>query len=401
MAKHSRSLAWLAAKDYAAEWQMSGFAVLSLAAVLGPMMILFGLKFGIIGSMVEKLVNNPHNLEIRSIGSGRYTEAWLKDMQQRDDISFIAAEQPSIASTLRIKGQSPKIIEVRFIASGEGDPLLEGLPAPRGTDIILSTQAAKKLGVRVGHSISGSIARQIRGKKQREHIPLQIVGIAPETASDRITAFVDPTLSNQISAFKNGNQVVEMGWLGGRIDQKETVYSGFRLYARSLYDLDSLQTMFEQQGIDIRTRSREAALVRSMDQNLSTIYWVVAAIGLFGYGLSLAASLWSNVDRKRRDLSVLRVIGFRTGDITRFPIIQAMFTALLGWLTASLIYLGVSSLINHLLSDQLRAGETVVNLEPMHFLSALGITLIVAILAAALAGYRASRIEPADGLREL
>ena len=32
-----------------------------------------------------------------------------------------------------------------------------------------------------------------------------------------------------------------------------------------------------------------------------------------GYSLSLGASLWANTDRKRRELSVLRLLGFRGG----------------------------------------------------------------------------------------
>ena len=46
----------LASRDYVHEWLMSVCFVLALAAVLGPMMVLFGLKFGIVGAMVDQLV---------------------------------------------------------------------------------------------------------------------------------------------------------------------------------------------------------------------------------------------------------------------------------------------------------------------------------------------------------
>ena len=54
----------LATRDYFHEWQMSGCFVLALAAVLGPMLVLFGLKFGIVGAMVDQLIEDPHNREI-------------------------------------------------------------------------------------------------------------------------------------------------------------------------------------------------------------------------------------------------------------------------------------------------------------------------------------------------
>ena len=68
----------LASRDYLHEWQMSFCFVLALAAVLGPMMVLFGLKFGIVGAMVDQLIEDPRNREIRPVSSGRYDHAWLE-----------------------------------------------------------------------------------------------------------------------------------------------------------------------------------------------------------------------------------------------------------------------------------------------------------------------------------
>ena len=62
----------LATRDYLHEWQMSVCFVLGLAAVLGPMMVLFGLKFGIVGAMMDELIEEPGNREIRPVGSGRF-----------------------------------------------------------------------------------------------------------------------------------------------------------------------------------------------------------------------------------------------------------------------------------------------------------------------------------------
>ena len=56
--KRLRDVLWLALKDYGHEWVMSGNFVLALAAVLAPMMVLYGLKAGIVGSMVDRLVED-------------------------------------------------------------------------------------------------------------------------------------------------------------------------------------------------------------------------------------------------------------------------------------------------------------------------------------------------------
>ena len=128
---------------------------------------------------------------------------------------------------------------------------------------------------------------------------------------------------------------------------------------------------------------------------------LVAIIGLLGYTLSLGANLWGNVDRKRRDLAVLRVVGFRTGDIIWVPVLQALYTAILGWGLAVAVYFLVGKAINAVMAGQLSSGQTVCKLEPWHFVAAFVLTMLAAVLSAMLAGYRASRIEPADGLRDI
>jgi len=88
----------LATRDYLHEWQVSGCFVLALAAVLGPMLVLFGLKFGIVGGMLDQLIEDPRNREIRPVGSGRYSPAWVDEMWKRDDVAFVVPRTRSIAA---------------------------------------------------------------------------------------------------------------------------------------------------------------------------------------------------------------------------------------------------------------------------------------------------------------
>ena len=76
----------LATKDYLHEWQVSICFVLALAAVLGPMLVLFGLKFGIIGGMIDELIEDPTNREIRPVSSARFDDNWINQMRARKDV---------------------------------------------------------------------------------------------------------------------------------------------------------------------------------------------------------------------------------------------------------------------------------------------------------------------------
>jgi len=394
----------LASRDYAHEWQMSICFVLALAAVLGPMLVLFGLKFGIIGGMVQTLVEDPHNREIRPIGSGRYSQQWLDALAAKDAVDFLVPRTRSIAASIELQGPTnQRILRVELIPSAAGDPLLpSGMRPPMGSaTLILSTNAASKLGVQAGDTLDGSVARRFRGNKERAHLQLTVSAIAPPGAFPRDGAFVSVQLLNALEDYRDGRAVPALGWTGSAPTEGARSYPGFRLYARSIYDVEGLKRGFEKRGIEVRTQAADIALVQRMDHNLSTIYWAIAVIGLVGFGLSLGASLWANVDRKRRDLAILRLVGFHTGDITWFPVLQSLYTALLGWLLALGIYQGAAWVINDMLAAQLSPGQDVCVMLPEHYAISLALTLTVAVIAATLAGWRSARIAPSDGLREI
>jgi putative ABC transport system permease protein len=398
-----KDIVWLASRDYRNEWQMSGFFIIALAAVLGPMMILYGLKFGIVGSMLTNLIEDPRNREVRPIGSGRYDSAWIEQLQARDEIDFITPRTRAIAATIDLKSQhASRIISVEMIPTGQGDPLLKSRSIPQGLQqIVLSKKAAQKLKVKPGDEISGSLARRYKGRSERVHVDLQVVDIAPQASFNRDGAFTNLSLLETAEDFRDGRAVPALGWDGTDITNDKRTYPSFRLYTRSIYDVAPISDALNKLGIEVNTRAADIDIVRSMDKNLSLVFWLIALIGLIGFSFSLGASLWANVDRKRKELSVLRLVGFRTGEIIWFPVLQSAFTAIFGWLTASLIYLGVSFTINGLFVSQTVGGETICRLLPSHFIIALVLTLGSSIIAATLAGYRAARIEPSEGLREI
>ncbi len=398
-----KDIIWLAGKDYRNEWQMSGFFILALAAVLGPMLILFALKFGIVGSMLNNLIEDPRNREVRPIGSGRYDRAWLEQLNERPEVQFIVPRTRAIAATIDLQSEAAKrIISVEMIPTGLGDPLLKNKHIPASaTELVLSNHAAKKLNVKVGDEITGSLARRFKGRSERVHLTLKVVDIASTASFARDGAFAPIGLVESAEDFRDGRAVPEFGWQGNQVEQGSRKYPSFRLYTDSIYNVGRISDALDKIGIEVRTRAADIEIVRNMDRNLSLVFWLIAVIGLVGFSLSLGASLWANVDRKRKELSVLRLVGFRTAEIVWFPVFQSSFTAVLGWLCATLIYYGVSTTINRMLAPQLNNNEKVCHLLPEHLAIALLLTLGSAILAASLAGFKAAHIEPSEGLREI
>lgn len=393
----------LASRDYVHEWLMSGCFVLALAAVLGPMMVLFGLKFGIVGAMVDQLIEDPVNREVRPVGTGYYDNAWLESVRARPDVAFLVPRTRSIAATIELSSEtSSRIVSVELVASAQGDPLLApDSPLPESISaIVLSMKAAEKLGVAPGDTLDGSLARRFRGQQERVHLPLDVVAIAPAQASSRDTAFVSVKLLEALEDFRDGRAVPDLDWQGDPAEANRT-YPGFRLYASSIYDVAGLRDAFARLNVEVHTRGAEIELVQRMNRNLTAIYWAIAIVGLVGFSLSLGASLWANIDRKRKELSVLRLVGFRTADIVWFPMVQALFTAILGWALATAIYLVTALVINDMMAAQLETGQQVCHLLPWHYAIALLLTCTAAVFAAGLAGLRSARVEPSEGLRDL
>ena len=123
--KRRRDVLWLALKDYGHEWVMSGNFVLALAAVLAPMMVLYGLKAGIVGSMVDRLVGDPRNREIQAVGSGRYGPEWFQDLRGRPEVAFLVPRTRSIAASIDLQAEKGgRILAVELVPTGPGDPLL-------------------------------------------------------------------------------------------------------------------------------------------------------------------------------------------------------------------------------------------------------------------------------------
>jgi len=393
----------LSLRDYSHEWRMSGCFVLALASVLAPMMILFGLKFGIVSSMINELVENPKNRELRAVGSGRYTEDWFDRLSQHADVAFVIPKTRALAATLQLQSRSSNSIQsAEILATASGDPLFPVQQSePQGYfEVVLSQSLARKLNVKSGDRIDASLARQAQGKRQREHLPVRVIGVVPGEGS-RNLAYVSLDLLLAAEQYKDGREVLALGWDGNPDALQQRFYPSFRLYAKSIYDVENLVDLMADEGIEVKANVSEISSVRSIDYNLSIIFWIIALVGAAGFSFSLGASLWANVDRKRKDLSVMRLIGFNSVNIILFPLFQSLFTAVLGWLLAVLMYLAAEHSINHLLAPQLQIQQALCFLEPEHFLWALALTLVTALLAALLGGFRAARIEPSDGLRDV
>ena len=74
-------IAGLAWQDYRREARLSACSVLALVAVIAPLLVLFGLKHGLVGSLTERLQRDPAVREIIPLGG---TRLWAVDGRAPD-----------------------------------------------------------------------------------------------------------------------------------------------------------------------------------------------------------------------------------------------------------------------------------------------------------------------------
>jgi putative ABC transport system permease protein len=289
-----------------------------------------------------------------------------------------------------------------MIPTGASDPLLGDAPAPRGLDeVVLSATAAQRLGAGVGDQLVARIDRRRGGQAQAVTWRLTLVGItAPEALPDD-AALVTLPLLEATEDYRDGVAVPALGWPGEAAPQTPRRYARFRLYARHIDDVEGLAKALRQQGIEVRTRATEIVTMQALDRNLTRVFWLVALLGSSGFLASLAANLLANVERKRRELSVVRLLGFPTLSLVLFPVVQSLLVAVLGALAALAAYLPVAVALNLWFAESLEPGERICRLLPAHVALALVLTALGAVAAAAWAGTRVARIEPAEGLRDV
>ena len=396
----------MALKDYFHERLLSACAVMGLSAVLAPLLVLFGVKSGIINTMSDRLIQDPRNLEISPVGSGRYDADWLAALSKHPKVAFVIPQTRSIAASMILYQQKDKQVRsvvVSLIPTAEGDPLLKQwgrIPTDR-TQVVLSEPAARKLNVKAGQEITGQVGRSVAGSKQQVSVKLHVAAVLPLEAFTREAAFVRLALLEATEDYRDGRGSKIFGWPGKPRPPGQRVYPSFRLYARSIYDVAAVRNYLVDQGLEIYTKAEEIEVVKSLDRSFGLIFGLIAVVAVFGYFASMASNVLANVNRKSRYLGISSLIGFSTANIIWFPILQAVATSVFGTFAAVIFYLIAESLINGMFGDFLAAGEYVCRLSLGHMAMALLLTVVLAMLASAYGAFRVSRIEPSEVVRDV
>lgn len=398
-------MAW---KDFYHDRRTMLVFVLTVAAIVAPLLLLLGLKNGVVANMRDTLLRDPRNLEVVVYGSARLPRAWFDAMAVRDDVAFVIPKTRTINASVDLLDDRRRLLSaVEVLPSAPGDPLLpDGIAAPAAPqEVLVTATLAERLGMvdsGAETEIVAVIKRQLAGRREHAEVPLKVTGIVPERHFSREALFAHPAFLVAAEDYRDGLLDLDQGGAiaPGRALQRE-LFANARVYARDLDAVAGLAEHMRAGGIEVRTQAERIATVQALDRTLSFLFSVLAAIGAGGCALALGGALWVNAERKRRASAMLRLFGFGRLSVAGLPVLQALAVALGGLLLALVLFMVGASVFDAVLGENLDGDAVVSRLPFTHVLIACGSMLLVAALSAGAAAWRSAKIEPAEGLRDL
>lgn len=418
----------LALFDLRHEWAITFCQVTAVAAILAPLLVLYGLQQGVIGTLLERMDRDP---AMRAIipdvaGANRFDAAWFEAMRARPDVAFVMPNTRAIAGQVDLlpkDGTAAAPVRVSWLPTAAGDPVAGNSvadtaesvedkalpptaarsgPLAEGLDAIsLSARAAEKLGVKAGEKVLAGIERVRGGRIEPVSLSLRVLGVVPSERCDGLAAFVTLPLLQAVQDYRDGFAVPVLGWTGDGPAPVTGSYPLFRLYARSIRDVAPLAEYLQQHNITVSTHAGEIASALALSRNLTVILLIVAALAVAGYAVSLAANQWANANRKRRELAVLGLIGYPPAWRTCFPLAQSGAIALAGSMLAVVLFGIVAAAINLYFSASITTGESACRLAVWQIGACVVATLIISLLPAIITGLFYGRLEVSEELRDV
>jgi putative ABC transport system permease protein len=393
-------------------------AVLALASMLTPLLVLHGVRVGLVENLRATLLHDPTALIIIPAGSGGggFTDALFEKLRPRPDVRFVTARTRDVAAEMQFAARDGSYVPLTLEPTGPGDPLLDrfgrSLPAvaPSGAAaadtpvpeaIVLSSSAARKLSASGGDILYGRLGRRRPdGTLEASVFTARVAGVLPPEAIASDTAFLPlPTLEN-IQDYRDFIAVPFRDWDGDPTPKTKRHYESFRLYARDLDSVETLDSHLRALGINVITKAKNIADIRMIDSSLTRLLMIIAlAVGAGFVAFTLSSSL-AAVRRKDKMLGILRLLGFSRPALLCYPLYQALLTCAGGTFTAWLLAYGVAASIDFLFAAQLAGGGICV-VRPEHFLAALTAGLTLSLGATLYPAVRTAGIEPALVIRDV
>ena len=394
----------LAVKDWLYERTLTVCAILALAGMLTPILVIDGVRNGVITGMRERLLQDPMVLVISPYaGKETYSKAFLEELRIHPATRFVIGKTRAIANDISVRSHVAQLpLHTEPAASGEPVLVQANVPAPKDgnvPELVLSHHSAQSLGVQVGETVTALLGRKTpEGKRESWELAMTVSGILPPSVSDRSLGFLPLSLLEDIQDYRDFVAVPNRKTSGvKRTAPRE--YESFRLYAKDLDAVEELARYLAEKGVNVRTKAHEIAQIRGIDWALQRVIMLLGIAVAIGFGAFLMSSAKGAVARKLRMLGLLRLFGVSRWALMSYPLVQIALTSLAGLVLSGTAYAIVAYAIDALFFEQ-SGGLALCRLGIADFCVAALVVFGFAGLTALYASLRAAAVDPAAVIRE-
>ena len=395
---------YLSWKDWKHERLLSLCAVLALASMLAPLLVLQGLKNGVTEGMRERLLRDPATLIITpKSDAGNFTREFIRQLGSLPGASYAIGRTRETATDITLENAATgKRVSIALEPAGEGEPVLGryavAAPADGGTpELVLSAPAAAALACAAGSELAAALGRRTPdGRLESRSMKFRVSAVLPPVAAERRLAFAPLSLLEDMEDYRDFIAVPKRGF-EGEPAKGERAYASFRLYARELGDVEKLASHLENANIEVTTRSRDIAAIRSLESAINQVILIISIAVGAGFAAFMLSSAEGSIRRKRRMLGMLRLLGFRRLPLMCYPLCQSLLTAACGFVLSIAIYAGVALVIARAFANR---GGLACSLGFADAGFAVAVVVLIAIVSSAAAAWQAATLEPSMVIRE-
>ncbi|NKC14648.1 MAG: hypothetical protein GKR94_21425 [Gammaproteobacteria bacterium] len=393
--------------DLRHDWLATLCQIAIIVAIVSPLFVQLGLVNAYIGSLVDELVSDPQILRIRQSRSLNLTEDELHALRSRASIRFAVPSVRAIAGQVLVRAQDARKIsgwrETTVLPSAPGDPLSEdGVSlAPGVRTVSLAARLAKDLDVAPGDMIRVLVTRKRDAADEETQQWLTVERILPNAADRRTTIYVHAAFIEAVERYKDGHAVPLFGVGGDRPWRPISRYASVRVYATQLETVAlAAQAASDILGVEFKSRQSQIAQVTQLRATLLSLFLLLVGLAAAGLSFALIASMTAAVERKRKALAVLSLMGFPPAWLAALPVVQALMVAAMSMVLVA-VAVGAGERLVEALFASMRATRTLVALGPEHWLGCIAAIVVLCVLPALVAGSRSALVAPSDALREI
>ena len=201
--------------DLMHEWPLTLCVILSIAAILLPLAVLYGLKFGVISVLEERLRNDPRSRELRPQASSFFKNEWVQKWRGDPRVAFATGLPASLSATVQIP-VGKMLIDSDITPTANGDPILAAAKVQLSgrTECAISEPLALQAKLKKGDEFEMRVKRNDASGVNQASAKLRVGGILPVTLCDFPAIYAPLPVAEGVEDFLSGFAVEEFAWPG-------------------------------------------------------------------------------------------------------------------------------------------------------------------------------------------